>query len=58
MFVRLSRDCVMLFALLYPTDGVVGSVPQSVIDDQEEFIRNSHAISSDLVNKPQHKIAL
>ena len=41
----------MLFALLYPPDGVVGSVPQSVIDDQEEFIRNVHTTSSDLVSK-------
>lgn len=34
-------------------DGVVGSVPQSIIDDQEEFIRNTHTISSDLTAAKQ-----
>ncbi|XP_065897947.1 ATP-dependent RNA helicase DDX54-like [Dysidea avara] len=34
-------------------DGVVGGVPQSVIDDQEEFVRSVHTTSFDLASAKQ-----
>ena len=36
--------------LLHSSDlGVFGCVPQSVIDDEEDFLKQSHAMNSDLV---------
>ena len=36
--------------LLFYVSGVFGAVPQSLIDDEEDFLRHAHSINSDLVS--------
>ena len=53
-FKRISFDLININFVLFLSleddkDFVYGSVPQSIIDDQEDILRNIHQHSSDLV---------